>query len=305
MRLFVKAGFFVVAFFLVLVGCSKIEATPVPVSRSNPPKEHKPIPAPSSRPVEEQDQTQTTAAIQQIVPVPKAEILLNNHAPSQPGLKEKKEIQPLPGPLVVFQGPRSQKKVALTFDDGPDRNYTNQILDILKREHVSATFFVVGHMAQAYPDVLQRIDQEGHIIGNHSWNHPQFTKLSRAKVNFQIKHTNEVIKQVIDKEPILLRPPYGAIYQGLAKELNQKGFKVINWSVDTLDWKKRKADAILGTVKRQIRPGAIILQHSAGGPQLKSTVEALPDIIAYLKQNQYEFVTVDELLGLLPYKESP
>jgi peptidoglycan-N-acetylglucosamine deacetylase len=305
MRLFVKAGFFVVAFLLVLVGCSEIEATPVPVSRSNPPKESKPIPVPSSRPVKEQDQTQSTTAIPQIAPVPKAEIILNNHAPLQAGAKEKKEVKQPSGPLVVFQGPRSQKKVALTFDDGPDRNYTNQILDILKQEHVSATFFVVGYMAQAYPDVLQRIDQEGHIIGNHSWNHPQFTKLSSAKVNGQIKRTNEVIKQVIAKEPILLRPPYGSIQQGLAKELNQKGFKVINWSVDTLDWKKRKPNSILKTVKRQMRPGGIILQHSAGGPQLKSTVEALPDIIAYLKRNQYEFVTVDELLGVLPYKETP
>jgi peptidoglycan-N-acetylglucosamine deacetylase len=305
MPLFVRASLFVLAFLFVLVGCSEIEATPAPVPRSNPSKNISQARLLYLALLKSKYRSERQLPSDRPLLVPKAEVLLNHPVPLQPGLKEKKRVKQAQVPLVVFQGPRSSKKVALTFDDGPDRNYTNQILDILKREHVPATFFVVGHMAQAYPDVLRRIDQEGHIIGNHSWNHPQFTKLSKAKVDFQIKHTNEVIQRVIAKEPILVRPPYGSIEQELAKELNQEGFKIINWSVDTLDWQKKKPDAILGTVKRQIRPGGIILQHSAGGPQLKSTVAALPDMIAFLKQNHYQFVTVDELLGVLPYKETP
>jgi peptidoglycan-N-acetylglucosamine deacetylase len=305
MQLFVRASLFVLAFLLVLVGCSEIEATPAPVPRSNPPKNISQVRLLYLALLKSKQRSNRQLQSNRPLLVPKVEVLLNHHVPLQPGLKEKERVKQAQVPVVVFQGPRSSKKVALTFDDGPDRNYTNQILDILKREHVPATFFVVGRMAQAYPDVLRRIDQEGHIIGNHSWNHPQFTKLSKVKIDFQIKHTNEIIQRVIAKEPMLVRPPYGSIQQELAKELNQRGFKIINWSVDTLDWKKKRPDAILGTVKRQIRPGGIILQHSAGGPQLRSTVEALPDMIAFLKQNHYQFVTVDELLGVLPYKETP
>ncbi|SEN35144.1 polysaccharide deacetylase family protein [Lihuaxuella thermophila] len=243
-------------------------------------------------------------------PVPKAE----NQPEEKVGPKgitvsakmneKEKQVQPAEQ-ILFFKGPKTIKKVALTFDDGPDRYYTIQILNILKREQVPATFFVIGNMAQKYPDVLKRIDQEGHVVGNHSWNHPQLTKISAEGVNDQIFRTNEIIHRTLGKTPMLIRPPYGSVNERVERQLGSKGFKIINWSVDTLDWRGRSSKRILKTVKNQIQPGGIILQHSAGPKgKLNGTIQALPEIITYLKQNGYQFVTVDELLQVPPYAES-
>jgi polysaccharide deacetylase family sporulation protein PdaB len=204
---------------------------------------------------------------------------------------------------IFFYGPKTRKWVALTFDDGPDDYYTLQILDILKRERVTATFFVLGNHAQKYPDVLRMIVANGHVIGNHSYNHPEFTKISAGQVNWQLDQTNAIIYAAIHKRPLLFRPPFGAINKPLIQQISSKGFKVVEWNVDTQDWKGPSPQKIIYTVQRELRPGSIILQHCAGGPQLKESVEALPMIIHYLKKNGYHFVTVDQLLGVPAYAE--
>jgi polysaccharide deacetylase family sporulation protein PdaB len=203
-----------------------------------------------------------------------------------------------------YRGSRYKKQVALTFDDGPDNNYTLQILDILKKEHVKATFFVVGTMAKRYPSVLKRIDQEGHIVSNHSWNHPVLTKLPEAGVMKQIEDTNNVVKNAIGKTPLLIRPPYGALNKKLAKSIGNKGYKLIYWDVDTLDWNNQTPEKILGTVKKDLKTGSIILQHSAGSKSIQATVTALPNIIHYLRNQGYEFVTIDDMLNMPAYSKN-
>ncbi|TCP65652.1 polysaccharide deacetylase family protein [Baia soyae] len=213
------------------------------------------------------------------------------------------EMNTLRSRLVISQGLSSHKQVAFTFDDGPDTHFTNQVLDILKKEKVSATFFVCGNNVEAHPDVVKRIDQEGHSVGNHSWNHPDLSKKDQATVNQQISKTNDAIQDAIGKKPTLFRPPYGArkggIVDGEAQKLNMK---VILWSVDTLDWNHKSKDQIMEAYHREFKPGGIVLQHSAGNEGLKETVKALPEMIRDLKSKGYEFVTVDKLIGVPAYQ---
>ncbi|MBD1371740.1 polysaccharide deacetylase family protein [Hazenella sp. IB182357] len=218
--------------------------------------------------------------------------------------QDKKEYLQYQKKALIFHGPTVDKKVALTFDDGPDRHYTYEILAILKKEQVSATFFVVGKMAEIYPDVLKKMDQEGHIIGNHSYSHPLLTKRTNKQILAEVSRTDQAVAKAVGKKPILMRPPYGATNEMVLNTLINQQYKIINWSVDTQDWKGPSAHHIVATVKRQTGPGGIILQHNAGGEQLQATVDALPKMIKHLKANGYQFVTVDELLHIDAYRSS-
>jgi peptidoglycan/xylan/chitin deacetylase (PgdA/CDA1 family) len=189
----------------------------------------------------------------------------------------------------------------LTFDDGPDGKYTPQILNILKKYHVHATFFVIGEQVKEYPNMIKRMIKEGHVVANHTWDHPHLPKLSNAKVRQEMLRTNQIVKQITGKEMDLMRPPYGEV-EGKVRLLQDMGFSVIEWDVDTLDWKKGRTPAqILRVIKKETRPGSIILEHCAGGPR-RATVQALPKVIKYLKSKGYQFVTVDQMLGIPAYQ---
>ncbi|OXM84409.1 polysaccharide deacetylase [Paenibacillus rigui] len=199
---------------------------------------------------------------------------------------------------VTYSGSRSRKQVALTFDDGPDAKYTQQIIDILRKENVKATFFVTGEHAEAHPDMMKRIVNGGHEIGNHSWDHTNLTTLTDPQLADEIDKTDAVIQQFTGHPSNLLRPPYGALSKQVA-DYAEKSHRIVCWSVDTRDWEGISADRILENVKKEVKPGAIILQHSAGGKKgnLSNTVAALPHLIQYLKEHGYQFATVSELLN--------
>jgi polysaccharide deacetylase family sporulation protein PdaB len=201
---------------------------------------------------------------------------------------------------VTYSGARSNQKklVALTFDDGPDSKYTDQILNLLKKQNITATFFVIGEHAAAHKDVMKRIISAGHEIGNHSWSHSDLTKLDEQQLEAEIDKTDEVIQSLTNQPTTLLRPPYGAVSQQVI-EYAEKSHKIVNWSVDSRDWEGISTERILQNIKKEVRPGAIILQHSAGGKNgnLSNTVQALPLIIAYLKEHGYQFVTVSNLIS--------
>ncbi|OCT12722.1 hypothetical protein A8709_28430 [Paenibacillus pectinilyticus] len=190
-------------------------------------------------------------------------------------------------------------RVALTFDDGPDEKYTPRILDILKKEQVKATFFVVGEHAKQHPQMMKKIVDEGHAIGNHSWDHLNLAQAATDKIQSEISSTDDVIKQITGVAPKLFRAPYGAVSPQVVKESQGSGHQIIGWSVDTLDWDGKSVAQILANVRKEVSPGAIILQHFAGGKHgdLNNTVQALPQIIAYLKQKGYTLVTVPELIS--------
>ena len=181
--------------------------------------------------------------------------------------------------------------IALTYDDGPSHKVTNKILDILEKYNIKATFFVVGdrvNNSQANKDALERADDMGCEIGNHTYNHKNISKIKEAEVVSEIDKTKEAVFKVIGKEPKLLRPPYGAYSK---KSEGTMVYPLILWSVDTEDWKSRNAETVTGRVIGKIKDGDIILMHDL----YNSTVEASEIIIPQLIEEGYQFVTVSEL----------
>jgi peptidoglycan-N-acetylglucosamine deacetylase len=191
--------------------------------------------------------------------------------------------------------PEAGRTIAITFDDGPSAKLTPMLLDMLKQRKIKATFFVVGQNAAEYPDILKRIAAEGHEIGNHSWSHPQLTRLSRSGVDAQMEKTNAAIRAAVGRDPVVMRPPYGATNATLNKHYEQDyGMKVILWSVDPLDWKYRNAARVEQGILSQTGPGGIILAHDIH----PSTVAAMPATLDALLSKGYKFATVSELLAM-------
>ncbi|MFZ4775082.1 MAG: polysaccharide deacetylase family protein [Terrimicrobiaceae bacterium] len=185
--------------------------------------------------------------------------------------------------------------IALTFDDGPSATLTPKLLDILKERGVKATFFVLGECVAANPDVLKRAADEGHEIGNHSWDHKAFTKAGGAGVASQINQANAAIENATGKKPVIVRPPYGATNATITKRLNDEfGLKVIMWDVDPLDWKNRNSERVTGEILKNTKPGSIVLAHDIHA----TTVNAMPATIDGLLAKGYKFVTVSELLAM-------
>ncbi|GAB6928637.1 hypothetical protein JCM10914A_26200 [Paenibacillus sp. JCM 10914] len=201
---------------------------------------------------------------------------------------------------LILRGPGNKREVALTFDDAPDETFTPQILDALKREGVKATFYVVGNRIEAYPHIFKRIVQEGHVIGNHSYNHANLPKLSDAEFRDQVITTDLLISQFTGKIPNIIRPPYGNISEEQIKWLASQNKKVINWNVDSLDWEGLTPEEVEHNILSTVTPGAIVLQHAATGTggDLSGTVQALPNIISKLRSDGYRLVTDTEMLGL-------
>ncbi|KYP81200.1 polysaccharide deacetylase family protein [Ferroacidibacillus organovorans] len=198
--------------------------------------------------------------------------------------------------VFVFQGP-SIKKVALTFDDGPDDRYTPQILAILKREHVPATFFVLGIHVQKYPNMIVRIKNEGHAIGNHSYDHDNLQKASPWHILWEVERTDRLLKKTAHVSTRWFRAPYGNVTVSLLRQLGKRGYQVVNWSVDSQDWRSLSAKQVLQNTLPAVAPGSIILMHCAGNPKeiLTGTVQALPELIHTLRARGYAFVTIPDL----------
>jgi peptidoglycan/xylan/chitin deacetylase (PgdA/CDA1 family) len=203
-----------------------------------------------------------------------------------------------PGTFIIG-GPRSARKVALTFDDVPDPRYTPQVLDILARYKVRATFFVVGSRAAAYPSIVRRMRREGHIIGNHSLNHAVFSRIPLSSFKRQIVRTDAILRPLAGYSPKLVRPPYGEIMPKQIEWLRQNGYTVVNWDVDSVDWRGTDSSHILLNIKKTLQPGSIILQHAGGGDgqDLSGTIKALPRLIKLLRSKGYQIVTLPELLS--------
>lgn len=185
------------------------------------------------------------------------------------------------------------KTVALTFDDGPWPNYTHQILAILKHHDIKATFFMVGQELSRRPQIGRDVVAAGHVIGNHSWNHPSRTRNAIS----QVKHTDSEIFKQLQIYTHLFRPPYGIVTNGMAAQAKTEKHAVILWSVDSEDWRRPSAATITRTVMREVYPGGIILMHDGGGNR-SHTVAALKIIIPALQGRGYRFVTVPELLAM-------
>ena len=182
----------------------------------------------------------------------------------------------------------SVKKVALTFDDGPDPKVTTKILATLEKYDAKATFYMLGSRVEYYPEIAKDVTNAGHELGNHTWTHPDLTNASLKKINNEITRTSSIIEEVTGKKAISFRPPYGAVNKTVRQ---QTKLPVILWDVDTLDWKHRNAKQLLSHVKKNTKDGSIILMHDIH----QSTADGLDAVLAYLEGEGYTFVTVSEL----------
>lgn len=204
---------------------------------------------------------------------------------------------------VFSAGQPSQKVVALTFDDGPYPPYTDQVLDILKENNVHATFFVVGKNAAKHPDLIRRINAEGHQLGNHTYNHIDLLKADRKLIEREVDSTNNVIRDIIGQFPHVVRPPHGFRDPVVMEVMAERGFKVVEWSVVSRDWTKPGVEAIVNRTVSKVKNGSVILLHDGDGvasaDSRAQTVEATRHIIQQLTAQGYKFVTVDEILANL------
>lgn len=181
------------------------------------------------------------------------------------------------------------KKVALTFDDGPHPYYTEQLLDGLKERGVVATFFVTGEHAELHPDVIKRMSEEGHLIGNHTYSHIQLKESNRDEFKEELIKTNEILLGITGEEVLYVRPPYGSWDKSFETELNM--FPVL-WNVDPLDWCSHNASCIAKKVVDKVEENDIILMHD----YYDTSVTAALQIVDELLKEGYTFVTVEEIL---------
>ncbi|TJY41191.1 polysaccharide deacetylase family protein [Cohnella pontilimi] len=201
--------------------------------------------------------------------------------------------------MFLLNGPSTKREVALTFDDAPDANFTPKVLDALKKAGVKATFFVVGNRVAAHPDIVNRMVREGHVLGNHSYTHANLPKLKDASFRDEILKTDRIIRSHTGYLPSYVRPPYGNISEHQIQWLRSEHKTIVNWNVDSLDWKGLSGEQVSTNILAHVKPGSIILQHAAGGTgeDLTGTVDALPKVISKLRKDGVKFVTVPELLG--------
>jgi polysaccharide deacetylase family sporulation protein PdaB len=202
---------------------------------------------------------------------------------------------------VFCQVSTKQKVVALTFDDGPYSPYTEQILDILKENNVKATFFVLGKNAADHPELVKRIYDEGHQIGNHTYHHIDLLKANRATVVSELERTNQVLFEITGVKPHIVRPPHGFRDPVVLEVMKEQGLKVVEWSVMSRDWTNPGVENIVNRVLDKTRNGSIILLHDGDGVRSQDsraqTVEATRLIIRQLKNEGYTFVTVDDIFA--------
>ena len=187
--------------------------------------------------------------------------------------------------IPVEESPR----IALTFDDGPNARYTPMLLDGLKKRNIRASFFLIGENIEGNEDILLQMRKDGHLIGNHTWDHVQLDKIPAEKARLEIEKTNNRIYEASGIYPSYVRPPFGAWIKDM--ELSVTMLPVF-WDVDTLDWQSKNIDSILSIAQTQVHDGSIILMHDG----YQTSVDAALKIADLFTEKGYVFVTADQLL---------
>lgn len=212
---------------------------------------------------------------------------------------------------TVVSGPPNQRVVALTYDDGPNPPYTNAILQVLEKEHVRATFFVVGRAAAAYPGILQREVREGDALGNHTWSHEHLIVLDPAEIRDSLRRTDSAIFAATGLHTRLMRPPFGVRDWMVLDQARKMGYTPVMWSVPLArDWEDPPPQVIASRILSNVKDGSIIVLHDGNRGMLcgrgqiparvcdrSSDIEATRLIVEQLKRQGYRFVTVPELLA--------
>jgi peptidoglycan-N-acetylglucosamine deacetylase len=203
------------------------------------------------------------------------------------------------GPKAVFDWPTGRKLVALTFDDGPNPRYTPGLMQLLEKRRTKATFFVLGEMLRSSPSISAAQVSPLFEIGNHSYDHKQLTKLGDDAIIRELSRTEDLITSVTGRRSVLVRPPYGAADSRVRRLCAQEGYRVIQWDIDTNDWRGRTVQQMSENILKNVRDGSIILMHD----HFKTSHETTGIIIDELRARGFEFVTVSEMLSF-PRRES-
>ena len=199
---------------------------------------------------------------------------------------------------IVCKAETDKKEIAISFDDGPAMNYTPQILQLLKRENVKATFFCIGNRIAGNEHILKQIKEEGHIIGNHSYSHHfWFDMYSAKKMQNDLEQMDDEMERATGLRPKLFRPPYGVTNPNIKKAIITGGYTPVGWSVRSMDTVIKDKNKLLSKINAGIKPGAVFLFHDTS----KTTLNVLPEFIQEVKKRGYEIIPLDKLLALTAY----
>ncbi|CAM1349440.1 polysaccharide deacetylase family protein [Tenacibaculum halocynthiae] len=191
------------------------------------------------------------------------------------------------------------KQIAITFDDGPNIQYTQKVLGLLEEFNAKASFFCIGKQIEKYPELLREINEKGHVIGNHTFNHSNnWGFLSTKKIEKELLFTDRVIEKVINKKPRFFRPPFGVTNPSIAKALNKTKHRVLGWSIRSLDTVIEDENKVLKRILPKIKPGAIILLHD----NQNNVVPVLEQLLIFLKNNNYNIVSLETLTNEKAYE---
>lgn len=198
--------------------------------------------------------------------------------------------------LVFYADKHTKKDIYLTFDNGYEAGYTKDILKVLKEENTPATFFVTGHYVEEEPEIIKQMDKDGHIIGNHSYHHPDFTSLNKSEIKQELDYVQEAVEEITGNDSMkYVRPPRGTFNEETLKWTEELGYVSVFWSLAFKDWERNKQKGEMYAYEQimdQIHPGAIILLHTVS----EDNAKALKKVIQQLKKDGYTFKSLDDLL---------
>lgn len=193
------------------------------------------------------------------------------------------------------------RKLALTYDDGPNDPHTLRLLEVLARHNVKATFFLIGRNVNQRPDIVRELVQAGHVVGNHTFSHPNLIFASALRTRMQLQDCEQALRDAGGEHSRLFRPPFGGRRPGTLRIARMLGLEPVMWNVTGWDWRGKPAEYVVGRVSQQVRGGNVILLHDGGheafGADRSQTVIATDCLIARYKSEGYEFVTVPEMMG--------
>lgn len=204
--------------------------------------------------------------------------------------------QILDGHRAYYADLSGEKVIYITFDNGYEQGYTSQVLDILKEEEVPATFFVTGHYVEQEPELINRMVEEGHIVGNHSYSHPDFTVLSKDRIKDELDRVEQAVAEISNQKQMqYVRPPRGTFNERTLQWVDELGYFHIFWSVAFIDWEVNRQKGwqyAYESIMNRIHPGAIVLLHTVS----QDNAEALKKVIQELKRQGYTFKSLDDLI---------